>query len=213
MPPDPAAVAPLDEVAFWRDALLSDPELGFAILDADGRLIFANNTCSEILVGSPAGVVIGLTLEELFLAPVASERMDFLERVTRSARPLLVTEVWRGVRCRSMWRVLPGVVGRGVEVLWTVRRAPLPFPDGEPVRADILEAQHVDWGALSPLSALQRRLLAMIGASFSEEQVAASLSLSRDEVRIQRMAIEDALHTTSLAILTRRALAAGLVPM
>lgn len=198
------------EVAFWREVALGDPEVGFVILDGEGRVLLASELAGEILLGSPAASMLSLTLAEIFSPPIATERAEYLRRAVVGGRGLTVGEVWRGVRCRSVWRAFPPP-GRP-EVLWTVRRAPLAWPDAEPTRYDAVEARQVDWGPLSPLTPMQRRVLGLLASGLSGEQAAGATGLSPDEVQAHTLAIERALRTTSLAVLTRRAVTAGLVP-
>jgi len=207
----PAADPRRDESPFWREALLSDPDQGFCILDARSRIILASAIAADILLGAPPESLAGLTLDEAFDGAIAQERADFLERIIGSpARALLVSEVWRGIRCRSVWRVMPPVASR-VEILWTVRRAPgLALESEAPRGLDVVEAKHVDWGPLADLAPIQRRVLGLLGAGLAIEQIAGVLGLSIPDAQAHHLAIERALQTTNPALLARRAFLAGL---
>lgn len=199
------------EAAFWRDAVLSDPEQGFLVLDASGRVLFASAEAAEILLGAGSGVMVGLTLDELFLPTIARERRELLERTIRAGRWLAVAEVWRGVRCRSVWRVMPaGAEPERAQVLWTVRRQPLSASEPPPGVYDVVEARQVDWGPLSGLSGLERRMLGLIGAGWGSEQIGAVLGLGPTEAELHRLNIERALRTDEPALLARWAFLAGL---
>ncbi len=196
------------ESAFWREALLSDPEQGFCVLDGEGRVVLASAVASEIVLGTPPATMVGLTLDELFDEAIAQERLEFVDRVATQGRALIVGEVWRGVRCRSVWRAMPAIGGRP-EVLWTVRRAPA--IDGEPARGiDAVEARHVDWGPLADLSPSQRRVLGLVGAGLGLDQIAGALGVGTEEARTLLLGIERALGTSNPALLARRAFLAGL---
>ncbi len=202
------------EVAFWRDAMLADPDQGFCVLDREGRIVLASAMASEILLGAAPETLVGLSLDQAFEPAIARERMDYLERALQSGRALIVDDVWRGVRCRSTWRIMPRA-GSGAgsdEVLWTIRRAPLLNSEVELTPGmEVVEAQHNDWGPLAELSPTQRRVLGLIGSGLQIDQIAAAIGVTSSEAQLQRLAIERALHTTNQVLLARRAFLAGLV--
>lgn len=200
------------ELAFWRDAVLADPDVAFCILDTNARVLFANGAAGEALLGAPSTVMLSLTLRDLFAPDIAAERVGFLERTIRHDRPLIVGEVWRGVRCRSVWRLLPEQgAGTRREVLWTIRPAVVTMTHDQPMSGDVVEATHNDWGPLAVLTALQRRVLGLLASGFEVPQIAGVMGLSNADVELQRLAIERLLNATSPAVLTRRAMLAGLV--
>lgn len=199
------------EAAFWRDAMLSDPDQGFLVLDAAGRVLFASAEAGEILLGAGTGVLVGLTLDELFLPTIARERLELLDRTIRAGRWLAVVEVWRGVRCRSVWRTMPASgEGDQPQVLWTLRRQPLPASEPPAGAYDAVEARHVDWGPLSGLSGVERRMLGLIGAGWGPEQIGAAMGLGPTDVELHRLNIERVLRTGEPAVLARWAFLAGL---
>ncbi len=206
----PPAISSGAEAAFWRDALLSDPEQGFCVLDGEGRIVLVSAALAEIVLGAPPSTMLALRLDEVFEHEIARERLSFLDRVVTGPRAIIVGEVWRGVRCRSVWRTLPRLGGRD-EVLWTVRRAPVASDTDAPQGMDVIEAQHNDWGPLAALSHVQRRVLGLIGSGLQADQIAAALGVSTADAQMHRLSIERAMGTTNQVLLARRAFLAGLV--
>jgi DNA-binding CsgD family transcriptional regulator len=124
---------------------------------------------------------------------------------------MLVTSVWRGVRCRERWQLLPGDAGLAGQVLWIVHRSPVPWP--APVEGDIhvLRARSVDWGPLAPLSERERETLALIGAGLSSEEISRRTGRPARDVLREKTAIRRKLGGATTAAMVRLALMAGLV--
>jgi DNA-binding CsgD family transcriptional regulator len=201
----------LDARAFWRTAVLSDPDAGYAILDARGRFLSVNDIAADALLGVHGAPLLGLTLHDVLPREIAAERTSFLQRVLRSERPMLVTSVWRGVRCRERWQLLPGDAGLSGQVLWILHRSPVPWPAPVDVSIHSQRARWNDWGPLAPLTEGERSLLGLIGRGLSSEEIARRTGRPLGEVLREKGAIRRKLGGAATATMVRLAVLAGLV--
>jgi DNA-binding CsgD family transcriptional regulator len=201
----------LDARAFWRKAVLSDPDAGHAILDTRGRILSINDVAAEVILGVGAGILVGLSLHDVLPLDIASERMSFLQRVLRAERPLLVTSVWRGIRCRERWQLLPGDAGLSGQVLWMIHRNPVPWPAGVHPSVHLERAHSNDWGPLRVLDEDERRVLGLIGAGLNSEEIAQRTGRQAKDVLKEKSTIRRKLGGATTAGMVRMALMAGLV--
>jgi DNA-binding CsgD family transcriptional regulator len=202
----------LDARAFWRHAVLADPEEGRAILDTRARVLAINEVAGEVLLGERAEPMVGLTLHDLLPPAMASERVRLLRDVLRSERPILINSVWRGVRCRERLQLLPGDAGLAGQVLWMVRRDPIPWPQPRDRSIIIHESAARDWGPLAALTGEERQMLGMIGAGLGSEEISTRTGRPAREIARERALIRRKLGGVTTAALVRMALLAGLVP-
>jgi hypothetical protein len=211
-PPEMAFREALAARGFWRDAVLNDPELGFVMIDECGLLLSVNDNAAEILLGTTADRLMGRPLGELMPEPITSERLGFVSYVLSSGRTLLVTSLYRGVRCRCVYRRLPGDAGSAGHVLWTLRRAPIPWqPTDLHHQIDVVDAQAVDWGPLEALSEEERSVLGALASGASPREASERLEQPVDRVLHLQALISHKLKTRSPGRLAQYAVAAGLV--
>jgi DNA-binding CsgD family transcriptional regulator len=201
----------LDARAFWRRAVLTDPDAGYVILDPRGRILSVNELGAEILLGISAPPLMGLFLHDVMPTDIASERMGFLQQVLRTERPLLVNAVWRGVRCRERWHLLPGDAGLSGQVIWIIHRSPVPWPVPIDASLSIHTARSKDWGPLATLTDAERSTLAMIGAGLNSEEIATRTGRPAKEVVHEKALIRRKLGGATTAAMVRLAVMAGMV--
>lgn len=201
----------MDARAFWRNAVLSDPDAGFSIVGARGRFFAISENASDVLLGSEPRQLHGLSFFDVFPVGIAAERTAFYQHVLRSERPLLVNSVWRGVRCRERWELLPGDARLAGQVLWMVRRTPIPWPAKFDLTLDVLDARENDWGPLAPLTQQEREALGLIAAGNSVAQCAERLRIARADAAALKRGIRRKLGVRTTAGMVRMALQAGLL--
>ena len=201
----------MDARAFWRNAVLSDPDAGFSIVGARGRIFAISDNAAEILLKREPGPLHGLSFFDIFPVGIAAERTAFYHHVLRTERPLLVNSVWRGVRCRERWELLPGDARLAGQVLWMVRRTPIPWPTRFDLALDVLDARENDWGILGSLTADERDALAHIAAGRTHAEIADLLGVNALAAAAIKRAIRLKLGVKTTAGMVRLALQAGLV--
>jgi DNA-binding CsgD family transcriptional regulator len=199
--------------AFWRNAVLSDPDAGFCIIGTRARFHSVNQSAADILLGREASTLYGLSFFDVFPVDVAAERTAFYQHVLRAERPLLVNSVWRGLRTRERWELLPGDARLAGQVLWQLRLTPTPWPDRYDLGLDVLTAKQNDWGPLASLSPLERQILGHIASGATTAQIAARLDLYPADIPGHRRAIRRKLGARSTAAMIRQAILAGLGPL
>ena len=202
----------MDARAFWRNAVLSDPDAGFSIVGARGRLFAVSENAADILLGLEPGPLHGLSFFDIYPVGIAAERTAFYHHVLRTERPLLVNAIWRGVRCRERWELLPGDARLAGQVLWMVRRTPIPWPAKYDLTLDVLDARENDWGPLTPLTADERTALAHIATGSDNAQLGVALGVPGSEAAAVRRNIRRKLGVKTTAGMVRLALQAGLMP-
>jgi DNA-binding CsgD family transcriptional regulator len=212
MPPETAFREALEARRFWRSAVLNDPELGFLMVEEGGMVLSVNDNAAEILLAATADRMVGHNLRDLLGAPIATERIQFVKYVLDTDRSLLVTSIFRGVRCRCVFRRLPGDAGCSGHVLWTTRRAPIPWqPADLHAMIDVVEAQANDWGLLESLTPVERRLFTLFASGLSPQEAAARAEVPQAEAVSSQRRIFGKLQTQSPAHLAQYAVAAGLI--
>jgi DNA-binding CsgD family transcriptional regulator len=205
----------MDARAFWRNTVLTDPDAGFVIMGGPGRIYAINDIAAQILLGVNSAPLYGLGLFDILPESIAAERLAFYQHVLRTERALLVNSLWRGVRCRERWELLPGDARLAGQVLWMLRRTPVQV-GGWPVHydlgLDVRTAQHNDWGVLAELDERELKVLGLIGAGCRTSEIAARLRLSGAEVVAAIKRARSKTGAKSRAALARLAMLAGLVP-
>jgi DNA-binding CsgD family transcriptional regulator len=197
--------------AFWRNTVLSDPDAGFCIIGARARFVSVNEGAALILLGRAAGSFYGLSFFDIFPVDLAAERTAYYHHVLRTERALLVNSVWRGIRCRERWELLPGDARLAGQVLWQVRRSPIPWAGRFELGCDVLSATRNDWGPLAPLDERERSALALIAGGHTNSQIGTRLKITGREALGLKQSIRKKLRVRTTAQLTRIAMMAGLV--
>lgn len=196
--------------AIW-DALVSDPGTGVAVLDTDGRVLYANDTMAGLFVNVTAEQAVGKTMAEILPADFASERLEYIRQTAEKGRPLLIKSTWKGRRIRSAVHPIPGD-GGGTSKLLVISR-PIASEDefkrmdGE---FDVVEAKVTDMGDLSSLTPREIEVLALIGQGLSIKQIAELLNRSPKTIENHRHSLGIKLETTNRVQLARIAYEAGL---
>jgi DNA-binding CsgD family transcriptional regulator len=201
----------MDARSFWRRTVLTDPDAGILILGPRGRIHSINETAGEILFGKPTGALLGLMLFDALPVALAAERTAFYQHALRTERPLLANSVWRGVRCRERWELLPGDARLAGQVLWTVRRTPIPWGGRVENGLDLVNARENDWGALATLSERERSILVLLAEGCSHGQIARRLGIEGRELLRLKRSLRTKLGARGTADLIRHALLAGFV--
>jgi DNA-binding CsgD family transcriptional regulator len=213
-PPEAAFREALEARVFWRSAVLNDPELGFLMLEEAGTVLSVNDNAADILLAATADTMVGRNLRDLLDEGIAKERIGFVRRALEGEKSLLVTSIFRGVRCRCVFRRLPGDAGSSRHVLWTTRRAPIPWqPADLHAKMDVVEARAKDWGPLESLTAEEKRLFVLMASGIAEPEAARRAELRDGDVTSAQRRIYGKLGTRSPARLAQYAIAAGLIEL
>ena len=192
------------------EVLLRDAGACITILDAQGRILYVNRIAADFLFKASPQEIVGLHAVQLLPAAVASERLEVLDRLRQSNRPILFQSVWRGRQTTSIWRHLPPDEAHEQERFFILMRPEGPGEGLDLSRYELMEAGQVDLGPLSVLSPRELEVLALIGEGLRLKDIAARLVRSVKTIERHRESIGLKLGVKDRAKLIELAKSAGL---
>lgn len=203
----------LAERVSWL-ALLDDVAADLAVIDHDGRFRYLSPTVRlwRFIAGTSAGAAgpVGKLMHEVFPREMAEERLGFVRRALADAAPLVVIEIWRGMRTRTTFRPMPAEQP-GTSLILMVSRVVLDGHDDDEAAAHThTQAVVNDMGPLSALTPRELDVLALIGRGLSTAQIALALFRSNKTVEAHRLSLGLKLKAANRVQLARIALRAGL---
>lgn len=191
---------------FW-DVLTSQPGVGVVVVDAQGKVTFANPQARKIYFGRDLDPV-GKTIEEIEGKRFAAERMLVLEKVIATGQPHVIRHVRGGKLTQAtLWRIVSDS-DHEPSVLIVTRQGVLTDEDtgGLPV----FESALVDLGPLDVLTERQLQVLILIGHGHQQKTIAQLLGISLRTVEKCRTDIAAKLKVSSIAEIAKIVQAAGL---
>lgn len=194
--------------AVW-DALVSDPGTGVAVLDTNGRVVFANETIARMFVNVSAEEAQGKTLDQIFPADFAKERLEIIRRAAEHDRPVLIKSTWKGRRIRSAVHPVPTSDGK-LDKLLVISRPVTSEDEFANDEYEIVEAKVTDMGDLASLTPREIEVLTLIGQGLSIKKIAEMLNRSPKTIENHRHSLGIKLETTNRVQLARIAYEAGL---
>ncbi len=188
-------------------ALVSDPAIGVAVVDALGVFRFANARFAELFeLGDPASVV-GMRHIELFPTDCIEEWTPLAQRVLVSGRPVVLRRIFAGRQLQCTLWPKPGQTQADAQILIISHRG-----EHAPLREDIeiIESGLIDLGPLDALSKRELEVLALLGEGKTLDQAAAALNRARKTIDNHRQSIARKLGESSRVRLAQIACEAGL---
>lgn len=190
----------------------SDAGAGVLVLDGDGRIVSINQAAAHVFTKRSHGECVGLRLSDLLRPSAAEERQEVSRRVLQSGRPIVFSELWSGVALRATVRRIEHFAGaQGPVALWVYALEDGALVKGADPDVNVVEARHVDYGALSVLTSSELRVMALIGEGLSNAEIAARLHRAVKTVESHRAALTDKTGSTSRVELGAMARRAGLL--
>jgi DNA-binding NarL/FixJ family response regulator len=196
--------------------LVRDSGADVAIVDSDGRVLYAcprNRWWSFALEGDAA---VGRTLGELMGKEIGDERVELIRKACHEGVPYTILGMSRGVRTKTTVRPFQA----GPESSLSRRHALLigraaqegaaadthdPAIDGP-----IVSARNLDLGPLATLTPRELDVLALIGKGLSTADIAAAMHRSVKTIEAHRLSLGMKLKARNRVELARIALRAGL---
>lgn len=208
---DPPAI---DPASLWM-AMSRTPGVGVSITDAEGRLLFVNDT-AMVLFSQTSGIDYqGKKISDFHPPEYVAERLAMVRRVLDQGKPLAIKHIYHGQRIES--------------TIWPIRDASPPFnrvivisradsgrtESGgiDPSLAGAIETVSTQYIGLGPLSILTRRELevaVLLGHGLSVPQVAKLLHRSPKTIQRHKAAISQKLDLHGQAELVAVVTAMGL---
>jgi len=158
------------------ELFISNPGVGFAIVDRDGLLRFVNDRAAAIFLDGSAAEAVGRNVRTLFEAEWVAERMAVFDRMIERRRPVLYRHICRGRRVQSTVRLLPNL-DRGVATIAVVTVEGEHDPP-DLASYDVHESRIADLGPLSALTRRELEVLALVGVGLPSAVIAETLHRS-----------------------------------
>jgi len=199
MPSYPAPLSFAPPIGPLWAAITQDPLAGVSVIDAQGRLTYANPQAATIFLGpnTPTEQVVGKTLHAIFPQGYADERLAIVRQIIETNEPRLLRAVWRGWQHFS-WMVPfeatdadDDEAGAPSRVL-TITRRQAGFEMLASAEASESELHTVDVISLDGLGKLTRTelvVLALLGHGMTIAEAAEHLQRSERTVQSHRDAI------------------------
>lgn len=190
-------------------SLCADPGVGVAVVDLNGKVLFANTRSAEMLVQRPAKEAIGKSVVDMYPHESAQERLRLIRRVAETGRPIILRHIRFGRQVQSTMYHLESDNGDPGKVLViTVAGESRSPTEGE--KFDVIESAVTDLGPLDVLTRRELEVLALIGQGLSTIEIGEMLFRSHRTVEKHRESIGRKLGEQSRVKLAEIARAAGL---
>ncbi|MFG0244310.1 MAG: LuxR C-terminal-related transcriptional regulator [Phycisphaerales bacterium JB054] len=188
--------------------LQCEPGVGFAIVDGEGVVRFANARSAELFLQSKPEAAINMSLEKLFGKEWAAERMAVLRQVSATGKPAIIRHIRHGKQIQSTLRLLSEPEDE--EILYLVVTTEGEQDPAHPDAFEIVESKLAHLGPLEPLTRREMEVLALIGHGMSTKEIADTLHRSPRTVERHCDGLREKLQTANRVQLAEFARAAGL---
>jgi DNA-binding CsgD family transcriptional regulator len=196
-------------------ALVSQPGAGVVVLDGASVIEFANPQAVDLWAppGTSREDLQGRSIDDMFPAPVATERRRHVESVFAGDHVVVERVMWRGVRVQSTYRRVAGDEGEPDRVMVQSRRGVAdPVDELEPAAVTFVRPAFADLGELEVLSPREVEVLAYLGRGLRIKEIAESMGRSPKTIQNHRESIGHKLRVTDRVLLAQIAREAGLEP-
>lgn len=154
----------------------TDPAVGFALCDIDGKVLFVNDRSAEIFTHGSAAEATGKTLTELLGAEWAGERLEMFKKIRESNRPIISRHILNGNQVQSTIRCLTEPCDENpIFSIMTMLGIQEPT---NPEEYDIVESSLIDLGPLDALTRREIEVLSLIGHGMTSKDIGTALHRS-----------------------------------
>lgn len=178
------------------DVLSTQPGLGAVIVNASGRVTYANDEAARVCLCATPENVIGNLVVDLFPSAVAAEISESIQRVISSDVQVIRRTVWGGKPLQTTFRALPSLEGGETMVLITTR---IGSADSSHPNTEVAETKHVELGRLNVLTPRELEVLALMGEGRRIKEIAEILSRSPKTIESHKEGIGRKLKITDRA--------------
>ncbi|MGP1271856.1 MAG: LuxR C-terminal-related transcriptional regulator [Phycisphaerales bacterium] len=159
--------------ALLQSMFFEDPGVGFAVVDHEGIIRFANAKSAQLFLEGRPSDAIGKNIHELFGEAWAAERMRIFDDIDRTQRPVISRHIRHGRRIQSTIRPFQCEHDQQpCYLVITVEGEHEPI-DGEGF--EIVESELVHLGPLESLTRRELEVLALLGHGLNTAQIAQTL--------------------------------------
>ena len=192
--------------ALW-DVLSTQPGLGIVIVDAFGRVTYANDEAARVCLCAAPEDTVGCLINDLFPSAVAAEISESIQRVINSDVRVIRRTVWGGKPLQTTFRALPLLGGEENFVLVTTRIGSV---ESDHPNTEVAETKHVELGRLNVLTPRELEVLALMGEGRRIKEIAEILSRSPKTIESHKEGIGRKLKITDRAKFIQIARDAGI---
>ena len=191
------------------EALTQDAGVSVVLLDAKGKLLYANaRALAEFKL--PAHEVLGKCYSEFFAPELGAERLGYFQRVAETGTPIVIDHTFGGCRRRTSVRPFTPDASGTPRLLMICRPAYDPDP-AEVANAEMVRAKNNDLGALASLTPRELEILYLIGQGLATADIAKQLHRSEKTVEWHRVSLGNKLGVSNRVELARIAIRCGLL--
>ena len=199
-----------DPKALWT-ALSRTPGVGVSITDAEGRLLFVNDTSQVLFSKATAIAYQGKRISDFHPTEFVKERLALIGRVLKESRPLAIRHVYHGRRIEStLWPICDPAPPYNRVIVVSIAGTPSLSSD---VPAEIIEqaqTQYIDLGPLNVLTRRELEVLVLLGNGLSVPKAASVLFRSPKTIQRHKAAISQKLQVHGQAELVELVASVGL---
>lgn len=179
--------------SIWQ-ALTSEPSTGVAIVTSDGWTLYINDQAAMIFIGDEgkAEDLIGTEWRDRMPEEWINERLELLQRMKGTDRPVLMRVVWHGHQHLSWITPIDDEDEAGVcRFLVITRRLPTAEVEQTLREGDyeLIESDFLQLGPLAVLTSRELEVLALLGQGLTIKQIAAMLYRSPKTIDNHRQSI------------------------
>ncbi|MDQ7012459.1 MAG: LuxR C-terminal-related transcriptional regulator [Planctomycetota bacterium] len=191
------------------EQLATTAGLSVCLMEADGTIVYVNETATKVYGGGTVEEHIGRRLDEVYPPEWAREKIALLRRVAESGERLVIRFIWNGKRVEAQYQRVDADTEGPTRILVIAREG---ITDDELLPEDfkIVTTGTAHFGPLAVLSPRELEVLALIGQGKSAKQIGEILTLSPRTVERHRDSIGKKLQKRDRVSLALIAQAAGL---
>ncbi len=200
----------IDKSSLWS-ALSLSPGIGVSITDAEGNLIFVNDTAKLLFSKSVDIDYRGKTIHDFHPPAFAKERLALIRRVLKEGKALSICHIYHGRRIQStVWPIHDHRPPYGRAIVVTHERSNEPVSSLLTNNCETVSSAYIDLGPLNVLTQRELEVLVLLGHGMSVPEAAAVLYRSPKTIQRHKASISEKLHARGQADLVAIVTAIGL---
>ncbi|WP_283430990.1 PAS and helix-turn-helix domain-containing protein [Neorhodopirellula lusitana] len=178
----------IDPASLWS-AMTQSKGIGVCVTDAEGRLLFVNDTAMVLFSKESNIEYQGKSISDFHSPQYVKERLTMIGRVLDEGRPLAMNHVYHGKRIHStVWPIRDTKPPFNRVVVVSKTEAGLLF-DQSPETVELIETQFIDFGPLDVLTKREVEVAILLGHGMSVPKVAKLLHRSPKTIERHKSSI------------------------
>jgi DNA-binding CsgD family transcriptional regulator len=176
-------------LAAWN-AISQTPGVGISITDANGRLLFVNDTSLVLFSGTTDVDYAGKTIADFHPKEFVAERLSLIARVLREGKPIRLRHIYLGKPIEStIWPLKDNLPPHNRVLVVSRTSSNAVMPNSIPPDVESVESKYIDLGPLNVLTKRELEVLVLLGHGMSIPKVASILFRSPKTIERHKTAI------------------------